>query len=442
MSSLEVTIEKLVHGGDGLARLPDGKVIFVPETIPGERVQVEIRQKFKDYALARVKRVLLPSPTRKDPPCVYFPACGGCQLQHIEYKAQLDYKLAVFKETLSRIGEIPLAVLENCLPSPEALGYRHRLQFHVHQGTGALGFLKRRSHDLVPLKRCLLARPEINEVLERLPHVAAWKRLHPYVTRVNLGVSLAEKKVCMLFWTQVPPRREDLEEIRASLPVLKAIFYWVRGREPEGPFPQEAPHRGRRLFPVPPEVSGLQEEAFFFAAPGVFVQANWEVNLALISAVKLYARPEKGLPILDLHSGMGNFLLPLGVVSRVGLGVDTDHRAIADARYNQRKWGLSDLSFEVSSALEALLNFLKEGERFPVVLLDPPRGGCKELLRFLPDLVEERLIYISCDPPTLARDLNILLKSGFDLELLKPFDMFPQTFHLESLALLRRQSSP
>ncbi|NPB09904.1 MAG: class I SAM-dependent RNA methyltransferase, partial [Thermodesulfobacteria bacterium] len=272
-----------------------------------------------------------------------------------------------------------------------------------------------------------------------LPEIPAWKRLHPYVTRVNLGTSLVEGKVTMLFWTRVPARAEDLEEILEALPVLKAIYYWVRGREPVGPFPKDAPHRGRRLFPVPQEVSGLGRETLFYALPGVFVQANWEINLRLISYVREIARLSGEEEVLDLHCGMGNFLLPLGTKALGGLGVDTDHRAIGDARYNLKAWGLKNLRVEVMSALEALMELFKNAETFPVVLLDPPRGGCKELIRFLPDIATDRLVYVSCDPPTLARDLRLLRERGFEIESIRAFDMFPQTYHLESATLLVRK---
>jgi len=242
-------------------------VVFVPETIPGEKVEIELVKSLGDYAFGRVVRLIDPSPHRVAPPCPYFGRCGGCQLQHLSYEAQVREKLSVFKETLKRVGEISVPIL-SLEPSPKAMGYRHRLQFHVHQETGALGFLKRRSHDLVPIRTCLLATEEINQVLSVLPDVPAWKRIHPYVTRVNLGTSLAEGKVTLLFWTRVSPRPEDLEEILASVPVIKAIYYWVRGKDPKGPFPPEAPHRGRRLFPVPASVSGLSKELFFYVSPG------------------------------------------------------------------------------------------------------------------------------------------------------------------------------
>ena len=438
MPEVLVTIEKLIHGGDGLARLPDGQVVFVSGVLPGEEVRVKIVQRLGDYALAHPVEVVSPSPERREPVCPYFPKCGGCQWQHISYEAQVRFKLDIFKETIFRIAEITSGLVEDIAPSPKPLGYRHKLQFHVHQETGTLGFLKRRSHHLVPIRYCFLATPEINQVLKSLPDIPAWKRIHPLVKRVNIGTSFIDRRVTLLFWTKVAPKKDDLAEIIQALPIVKAVFYWTRGPGPLGPYPSEARDGGARFFPVPKEVSGLLEDTVLQAAPGVFVQNNWRINLSLISLVKELASVRIEEEVLDLHCGMGNFLLPLAVNARGGRGIDTDHRAINDALRNAERWGIKNVKFEVISATEALLGCIKQGEVYPIVILDPPRGGCKELVRFLPDVAIDRIIYVSCDPPTLARDLKLLIRQGYIVKKIKVLDMFPQTFHLESATLLVR----
>ncbi len=438
MTDALVTIEKLVHGGDGLAHLPNGQVVFVPGVLPGERVRIRVFQKLGDYSLAYPFEIIDPSPERVDPKCPYFPKCGGCQWQHISYEAQIRFKLDIFKETIFRIGGITPDLVEDIVPSPKPLGYRHRLQFHVHQETGALGFLKRRSHDLVPIRSCALATKEINQILGSLPDIPAWKRIHPFVKRVNIGTSLVDARVTILFWTKVVPKKDDLAEIIEALPIIKAIFYWTRGPNPVGPFPPEVSDGGVRFFSVPKEILGLRADMVFQATPGVFVQNNWEINLRLISLVKELANTTIDEKVLDLHCGIGNFLLPLIVNARRGYGVDADHRAINDALKNAQRWGIKNVKFSVISDTEALLECIKLGEVYPVVILDPPRGGCKELVRFLPDIAIDRLIYVSCDPPTLARDLKLLIRQGYVLKKIKAFDMFPQTFHLESVTLLTR----
>ncbi|QJA06322.1 class I SAM-dependent RNA methyltransferase [Thermosulfurimonas marina] len=437
--SLVVEIEKLVFGGDGLARLPDGRVAFVPEVAPGERVRLKILREDKDYALAEAEEILSPSPDRRKPPCPYFGLCGGCQLQHLAYEAQVRAKTEMLRETLRRLGGLPEDLVEGVVPSPREFHYRHRLRFHVEPGTGALGFVKRRSHDLVLIRRCLLGEENLNLALEKIPESDAWRRLQAFAKRVKIEASPAEGLVTLLFWITVEPSSEDVEALAREIPGMKSVFYWVRGPKPRGPFPPEAPHGGRRLFPVPREFFPGVEKPLYLVRPGVFTQANWEINLRLMKILREVA----GSPgrVLDLHAGMGNFLFPLASLSEEARGVDTDPGAIADGRYTAEYLGLAErVTLERISATEALIETWKAAETWPLVLLDPPRGGCRELLRYLPEVATERIVYISCDPPTLARDLKLLLAAGYEVERILGLDMFPQTYHLEVLTLLRRRS--
>ncbi len=431
----KIKIEKLVYGGDGLGHLADGRVVFVPDTLPEEEIEIRIKRLEGDYALGEVKEILHSSEWRISPACEYLPHCGGCQWQHISYEGQLRLKEEILKETLARIAGLSPNLVRKIVPSPETFSYRHKLQFHVQAETGALGFLKRRSHRLVPIKRCLLAREEINDVLKTLSLSRAWMRLAQVAKRVDLAVSPLEGRVVFLVWLKLRPNLETIKEFLAEVPKIKAFFYWLRGPAPEGPFPSEASWQGRRVFPIPKDLLGLERDQVFLAAPKVFTQANWSVNLRLIDYVLSLAQGENAL---DLHCGMGNFIIPLATRVKRALGVDLDDRAIDDALENRRLWGLDNLQFERLSAAECLWKLTKEAERFDTVLLDPPRSGCKEVVRFLPEVAPEKIIYISCDPPTLARDLRLLQEVGYQVSHVKPFDMFPQTFHLETVTLLRR----
>ncbi|WP_456433251.1 23S rRNA (uracil(1939)-C(5))-methyltransferase RlmD [Thermosulfuriphilus sp.] len=433
-----IRIEKLVYGGDGLGRLSDGRIIFIPDSLPGEEIETEIYRLEGDYALGRPKTVIKASSWRISPQCEYIPHCGGCQWQHISYEAQLELKEKILKETLERIAHLPREKVRQIIPSPHTLSYRHKLQFHVQPETGALGFLKRRSHQLVPVRRCLLAREEINQVLEALRASAAWLRIAQVARRVDLAVSPAEGQVVFLAWLKLRPSQETIEELLGEVPKLKAFFYWLRGPLPEGPFPQGASYRGRRLFPVPGKTLGLTKDYAFVAAPKVFTQANWPVNLKLISYVMDLVQSES---VLDLHCGMGNFIIPLATKVKRAMGVDLDDRAIADALDNRQLWGLERIRLERLSAAECLWQLTKETERFETVVLDPPRSGCKEVVRFLPDVAPEEIIYVSCDPPTLARDLKLLKEIGYIVDHVQPFDMFPQTFHLETVTVLKKKKA-
>ena len=425
-----VTIEKLVFGGEGLARLKNRKVLFVPFVLPGEKVKIRVIQESKDFAEAELLEVLEASPHRKVPECEHYQVCGGCQLQHIEYSVQVNLKAEILKDTFSRLGwkeEIPL---EKCIPSPKPLFYRNRLRLHVENPPLKMGFVKRKSFEVLGIRRCLLAEESINKVLEGLWESKAWERLYPYSKRVKLESSPAQKKACMVFWSSLPPLKEDLLTLLEEVTGLSCLFYWLRGKRPKGPFPEDAPYSGRRIFKVLP---GLD----YYVQPGVFTQTNWEINLLIIDC--LLSLGLEAESILDLHCGMGNFLLPFAFkgLGKKFLGVDTDIRAIEDAIFTADACGLgSVVDFQRKSALEALYEAVKLGDTYELVLLDPPRGGCKELMRLLPEVAKKYIVYLSCDAPTLVRDIKLLAEKGYALKKLLLFDMFPQTYHFETLALL------
>jgi 23S rRNA (uracil1939-C5)-methyltransferase len=232
----------------------------------------------------------------------------------------------------------------------------------------------------------------------------------------------------------IKPLPRDVESL-LTIQDLKSIFYILRGARPEGPFPKDAPYGGRRLFKALFDLT-------YYVQPGVFVQTNWEVNLFIQQ--KMFELAQGCERVLDLHAGMGNFLLPLAFKLTRGvefLGVDTDPRAIEDGLYTAKKNNLNGrLDLRTMNSQACLHEMIKEGRTFDLVLLDPPRGGCKDILRYLPNVAEKYILYLSCDPPTLARDVKALLSLGFDLQGLYLFDMFPQSYHLEVLAHLVRKA--
>ena len=427
-----VRIEKVVFGGEGLGRLPDGKVLFVPYSLPGELVKVKIVKDFGDYAEADLIDLLEPSPERRDPLCPYYGVCGGCQFQHAVYQAQLNLKKTILYETFARAGWKEEVPLEGVVPSPKEFFYRNRLRLHVEAESLKMGFVKRKSHEVLRIERCLLAEEVLNQVLLSLYQTPSWLRLSTYSKRIKIESSPLDGKATLIFWTAFRPNKQDLEEL-SSLPQLKASFYWMKGRHPEGPFPEDASFGGRRLFQGP-------EQLVYYVQPGVFVQTNWGITLAIIETIKSWGLDCE--TVLDLHCGMGNFVLALlseGITK--ALGVDTDLRAIEDGLYTAERNGINGrLDLRQMSSTEALYQAIKQGEEFDLMVLDPPRGGCKEILRFLPEVNRKYLVYVSCDAPTLARDLKILKDLGYVLKKVYLFDMFPQTYHFEVLSLLEKKA--
>ena len=440
MKTEVVEIEKLIFGGVGLGRLSNGKVVLVPYVLPGEKVEVRITSEAKDYAEAELLEVIWQAKDRVEPPCPYYGTCGGCQLQHVSYQKQLELKREILVDIFQRqagLSDVPLLGL---YPSPKPFHYRNRLRLHVETSNThdhppfKLGFVKWKSHRVLRIEECLLAHERLNSVLKSLYHHPTFMVLSPYVKRVRIEHSPVEDKATLIFWTMIKPLSRDVESL-LTIEDLKSVFYILRGARPEGPFPKDVPYGGRRLFKALFDLT-------YYVQPGVFVQTNWEVNLLIQQ--KVFELAQGCERVLDLHSGMGNFLLPLAFKLSNGkefLGVDTDPRAIEDGLYTAKKNNLNGrLDLRTMSSHACLHEMIKEGRTFDLVLLDPPRGGCKDILRYLPNVAEKQILYLSCDPPTLARDVKILLNLGFDLKGVYLFDMFPQSYHLEVLAHLVRKS--
>lgn len=427
-----VEIEKIVFGGDGLARLLNGKVIFVPFVIPGEKVKVKITKDYGDYLEGEVEEIIEASPYRKTPLCKYYGICGGCQFQHIDYSYQLEIKKHILLETFKRQGWKEEIFLERIIPSSKEFSYRNRLRFHVENTSFKMGFVRRKTHEVLKIEKCLLGEEILNRVLEKLYTLPIWIKLARYSKRLKIESSPEENKATLIFWTSVAPTKEDMKEFR-DIDELKAVFFWLKGKHPEGPYPQESSYGGRRVFK---NIDGI----YYYVQPGVFVQTNWEINLAIMKTIREWNLEYK--TVLDLHAGMGNFIFPLMKEEvKKALGVDTDIRAIEDGIYTAEKNNINGkLDLRNMSATEVLYEIMKWGERFDVILLDPPRGGCKEILKFLPNVNHKYLIYISCDAPTFVRDLKILKDLKYELKKIYLFDMFPQTYHFEVLALLVKKS--
>jgi len=427
-----VVIEKILYGGDGLARLSSGKVVFVPYTLPGEKVKIGVVEEYKDYAIAHPLEILEAERDRIQPPCRYYGICGGCQFQHLPYERELKIKEEILRELFQRQGYKEELPLKEVIPSPKPYHYRNRLRLHVENHILKMGFVKRGTHEVLKIEECLLGEPLLNKVLKELYQHPTWITLSFYIKRLRLEFSPLDEKVSLVFWTQLPPKKEELSEI-VKINSLKSLFYFTRGHRPVGPYPEDAPYGGRKLFRAIPNLT-------YYITPGIFNQANWEINLKIME--KILDLAQEAEEVLDLHSGMGNFLLPLVKEIKKGrafLGVDTDLQAIEDGLYTAEKNDLNGrLELRRMSALEALYEAYQEGKTFELVLLDPPRGGCKELMRLLPEVASKRIIYVSCDPPTLVRDILLLEKGGFKLSQVYLFDMFPRTYHFEVLALLEK----
>jgi 23S rRNA (uracil1939-C5)-methyltransferase len=367
---MRLAIEKLVYGGSGLARTEQG-VVFVPRTAPGDVVEAEVVQKKKDYSVARLMRILEASPDRQEPTCV----AGCCQWQHIRYDRQIEYKEAILRESLQRIAHTPWDHPIQRIIGPDR-NYRLRATFHV--AGGRLGFLQERSNIVLPVSACASLVPELNEFIKTVD-------------------------------------ADGAREVHAvSTPEIAASFVF-----PDGTV--------KRTGNATIHVNELQ---YRFTAD-TFFQANRFLLAPFMDEV-VRQIGESPAHVLELHSGVGFFSMPLGGVAQEVIAVEADHAAIRQARENAKlnaRWNITFAEGQVGATLAA--SALKPD----VVVLDPPRAGCgAREVEMIAALGAERIVYVSCNPSTFAREASVLGAKGYELRALTLVDQFPNTYHIETVA--------
>ena len=384
----QIDITGIAHGGEGIGRI-DGQVIFVAGGIPGERVEVEVTEHRKRLLRGRPVRILEASPDRIEPPCPIVERCGGCQWQHIAYPRQLELKRQILIDQLRRIGGFADPPVEPTVASRLAFGYRATVRV-ARTGEGRLGFRAAHSHDVVPTGWCPVAMPAINAVL-----------------------------------ADPPPEAGQATELRIwGDPVTGQVAVAPSGAS-SGPRPPGAAAH----------VSISVLDRTFRVSAGSFMQANLPQLEEIARTVIEFLQPTGQQTVVDAYCGVGLIGICLApLVNRV-IGIEAGEAAVEDAAAN----GEQVPNFEIwSGTVAAVLPDLVAP--IDAIVLDPPRAGCEpETLRAILDAEPATIVYVSCDPATLARDLKVLAAAGYQLVTTRPIDVFPQTFHVESVSLLRRR---
>ena len=451
-----ITIDKIVPGGFGIGRLEDGMIAFARHVLPGKKVCIRPIRKKKNHLLAQLEQVLEPSTHRRRPACELYGKCGGCDLQHAEAGFQLKLKEDMLRESMTRGGfnpDLTAKIIKHILPAPKNFGYRQRIQLHVDDA-GRLGFYHHQSHKIEPAVTCLLARPEINIVLEQLQATPVAGKLLKFTHSVELLFNPGTKKVIILLNSMRKPRPADrnaVETLSDKIPGIDQILFQVVDHGFFGPGdkfknPSLPPFLELTLSAVATGADAL----FLTWEAGGFCQVNLEQNQNLISNILTMARPGPQDNILDLYCGMGNFSLPLSLHAGKVTGLEGQGSGIRSAKRNvarnsrrlEKHPGLSphlNCHFKKISVPAGVRQLVQAGKKFNLILLDPPRQGATEIISQLPALGADRLLYISCDPATLIRDLAELERAGYIVSQLQPIDMFPQTHHLETITLLERR---
>jgi 23S rRNA (uracil1939-C5)-methyltransferase len=431
----ELSPQKLVYGGAALGHY-QGRAVLVPRALPGERVEVETVRTAKGVVHARLLRVLDAAPERVDPPCPYFGRCGGCQLQQLSAGHQTISKQDVLRETLRRIGKI-LWDADIPLFSAHPWNYRSHAQLKVAcqaDGQVALGFFEAESHRLISVEACLILSPRLNSILVELRR-PEWSALLADCREIELAADDEDEKVMItLHGSLTAEKAEKLaRQSLAQLPGAVCVAF-PRGRD-------------WQVFGEPALVYRVGEFQYKIS-PGSFFQASRFLIPKLVHAVtkdpldrqapgSQGATSGGGNIALDLYAGVGLFTLPLARSFSEVVGVEGNATSSQDLARNAEIHGLKNLRAAPATAFDFLRRYAQLEP--DLVVLDPPRTGVDlPTLRLLTALRPRRIHYVSCAPPTLARDLRFLVQQGFRLNSIELFDLFPQTYHIESLARLTR----
>jgi len=397
----EVTIDKWVYGGAGLGRV-DGKVVMTPFTLPGERVRVEFVTDHGGFAEAKVAEILERSAERVEPQCPLFGRCGGCHYQHAGAQFQAAQKAAIVREVFQRVGKTQTPEQIGIIAG-EPWGYRNRTQFHSDGRD--IGFLEAGSHNLVSVEQCPISAPKINESLQALRYMIRDRGWPRFVRSLELFTNGERTMVNVL-------------ETESSRGVAKGFFDWA-GKQIPGA------DRGALEY----EAAGMQ----FRVSHGAFFQVNRYLVDALADAA---VEGATGGIALDLYSGVGLFTLRLAKQFTKVAGVESNHQAARDLTFNAERAGLTIPVHPMQA--EQYLEGRKSTPDF--VLADPPRSGLgKHVVEHLIRLKPAEIRVVSCDPSTLARDAAGLIAGGYRFEKLTVVDLFPQTYHVESIATFRAE---
>jgi 23S rRNA (uracil1939-C5)-methyltransferase len=450
---LRLSITSLNHDGEGVGRLDEGMVVFVPGAVPGDTVTVRIVESSKNYMRGQIAAIEKPSPDRMKPPCAVADPCGGCSLQQVNYEAQLYWKTQAVKDALSRIGGLNGVPVYNCIGAQDPFHYRNKVQFPVgmDRGRPIAGCYARGTHKVISTEDCLIQHETNNLIVKETLKLIEELKLTVYdeargggmirhiMARVAPGtgesmaviVTSRERFTCggelsSALMKRVPGLMgviQNINEEKTNI-ILGSKSRVILGR-------------------------GFIDDLFgndrlgrlkFRISPLSFYQVNSVQAAELYATAIEFGQLKKNDVAIDLYSGIGTITLFLAEKCKTVLGIEEVPEAVRDAEQNARLNQITNVQFRAARA-ERLLPSIAGGlrEKPTVVYLDPPRKGCEpEVLQTIISLKPQRVVYVSCYPSTLARDLAILARGGFVVKKAQPVDMFPQTSHVETVALLTR----
>ena len=442
---LELTITGYGNDGEGVARAEDGRVVFVKGALRGETCRVKLMKVGKTAAWGLLQEVTVPSPARQKPDCPYYPKCGGCTLRHMSYEEELELKRQKVEDCLRRIGgqDICVSVIYG---AKNTNYYRNKVQFPVSEGEKGLkiGFYRARSHDVIDVERCLLQSPEADAVRQAVKDwMIAWG-VSAYDERTGTGLvrhvyvrtnRKGEALVCVLANGERLPREEALVEgVRRACPTVVGVVLGINTQKTNVILGD----RYRTLWGrdwLDDTMCGL---TFRLSVPS-FYQVNTPQAELLYSRALDFAGLTGQETVLDLYCGAGTISLVLAARAAKVYGAEIVPEAIENARENAARSGVTGAEFFCADAGEAALRLAAQGVQPQVITVDPPRKGISmDVVEAIARMAPQRVVYVSCDPATLGRDVKRLEEQGYHLKQAEAVDLFPRTAHVETVALLTR----
>ncbi|HUU53567.1 MAG TPA: 23S rRNA (uracil(1939)-C(5))-methyltransferase RlmD [Armatimonadota bacterium] len=437
---ITLPLDSLAVGGEAVGR-HEGMAVFALFGCPGDTAEVEITEVARSFARGIVREVVTPSPDRVEPPCPHFGECGGCQLQHISYKAQLRHKAALVRESLERIGGITGLEVPDTLGAETPWRYRNRAEYSAavsEAGDVVLGFSRHHTHDVIDLSQCNIQHRLSEQVRLAAAELMGSVAQSPAERAALLGletlVSFATGKgLATIICEGRPAFVESLARgLAEQVPDLAGVLAARRrGRSPHRSPSEVVTGDGH----IVEEIGGGR----YRVSADSFFQSNPPQATRAVQLVQEWAGAGEGEVVVDLYCGVGTFLLPLAPTARRAVGVEESNSAVADANANVRRRRLHNVKLYERKVQRILPNWVEQKRKADVIILDPPRKGCGPIvLAHVAKLQPRRIVLVSCHPATLARDLKTLSQLGYPPTRLQPIDMFPQTWHVETVAVCDR----
>ena len=445
--TVTLTFEDLTHEGNGVGKI-NGYPLFVPYGLPGEEATVKVVKVNKNFGYGKLLDVKRVSPDRVEPPCNVFYKCGGCQIQHLRYEKQLEMKQNQVKSVMHKMAHLDDVPVHPTIGMDDPWRYRNKVAIPVGERDGQLitGFYRMRSHDIISDMETCVVQDELNdrmvEAVRRIANqlgISAYdEKKHRGVLRhimVRTGRETNETMIVLITRTkQLPHAKALIKELTNTYPQIKSIMHNVNEKRTNVIFGPKT----NLLWGEPYIYDSIGELRFAISARS-FYQVNPPQTKKLYEKALQYANIDHNDIVIDAYCGIGTISLFMAQQAKKVYGIEVVPEAVNDAKKNAKRNNVTNTEFFVGKAEKVMPWWKAQGIQPNVIVVDPPRKGCdKQLLQAMIDMQPERIVYVSCNPSTLARDLRILENGGFMTKEIQPVDMFPQTMHIEVVALMSR----